>query len=166
MGAALRLDRAIETDSDPSLADGKHSLIRSLRFCRDSRGLLAVLSRTGQLRLLQTNKEILSSETTSQAELLHVHRSHELDVSYRKDSRKNDRIVSFDWLNLGSPVLRPRVLILRANGSFDILEQPSNGSDHLFKLVSWKAPHRGLEGKAVELVFPSRLTSNSGNSIS
>lgn len=147
-GGALRLDQVIETDSDPLLAEGKHSLIRSLRYCRDRRGLLAALSPTGQLKVLETNREMQSSSTAAQEgpELLQVQRSHEMDASYRDASRRNDRIVSFDWVTLGSPVLRPRVLVLRANGSFDVLEQPSRTSDHVFNFVPWQSPHRGLEG--------------------
>ena len=146
-GSALRLDQAIETDHDPSLADERHSLIRSLRYCRDQRGLLAVLSRTGQLKVLETQKESPSSSLTPQPEpeLLHVYQSHELDVSYRYSSRKNDRIVSFDWVTLGSPDLKPRLLVLRTSGKFDILEQPSSSADHIYKLVPWQTPHRGLE---------------------
>ncbi|TVY79402.1 SEH-associated protein 4 [Fusarium oxysporum f. sp. cubense] len=143
-GGALRLDRVIETDSDPFLAEGKYSLVRSLRYCRDHRGLLAVLSRTGQLKVLNTNKEAPSSGS-SNPELLQVQKSYEMDVSYVETSRKNDRIVAFDWVTLSSPVLRPRLLVLRANGNFEILEQPSQTSDHVYKLVPWKAPHRGLE---------------------
>ncbi|KPM43478.1 hypothetical protein AK830_g3040 [Neonectria ditissima] len=144
-GGALRLDRVIETDSDPFLAEGKHSLIRALRYSRDHRGLLAVLSRTGQLKVLQTNKETPTMVAQSSPELLQVQKSHEMDVSYVETSRKNDRIVAFDWIPLESTVLRPRLLVLRANGNFDILEQPSNTSDHVFKLVPWQTPHRGLE---------------------
>ncbi|EEU46520.1 uncharacterized protein NECHADRAFT_37740 [Fusarium vanettenii 77-13-4] len=143
-GGALRLDRVIETDSDPFLADGKYSLVRSLRYCRDHRGLLAVLSRTGQLKVLKTNKETPSANSTG-PELLQVQKSYEMDVSYVETSRKNDRIVAFDWVTLSSPVLRPRLLVLRANGNFEILEQPSHTSDHVYKLVPWQAPHRGLE---------------------
>lgn len=148
-GGALRLDRAIETDSDPFLNEGKHSLIRSLRYSRDHRGLLAVLSRTGQLKVLQTNREIATADMAPREgpEFLQVQKSHDMDVSYRESSRKNDRIVSFDWVTLGPSSLRPRLLVLRANGAFDILEQPSTASDHVFKLVPWQVPHRGLEGK-------------------
>ncbi|PTB79297.1 hypothetical protein M440DRAFT_1371109 [Trichoderma longibrachiatum ATCC 18648] len=146
-GGALRLDTVVDTDSDSSMAEEKHSLIRSLRYCRDHRGLLAVLSRTGQLKVLDTNKESPSSDAVPHGgpELLKVQRSHEMDVSYRDNSRKNDRIVSFDWVTLGSAALRPRLLVLRANGGFDILEQSSRTADHIFKLVPWQAPHRGLE---------------------
>ena len=147
-GGALRLDKVVETDSDPFLTEGKHSLIRSLRYCRDRRGLLAALSPTGQLKVMETNKEIESGGMVPQEgpELLHVHRSHEMDVSYRDNSRRSHRIVSFDWVTLPSAALRPRLLVLRANGEFNILEQPSQVSDHVYKLVPWQAPHRGLEG--------------------
>ncbi|RFU79945.1 wd repeat-containing [Trichoderma arundinaceum] len=146
-GGALRLDTVVDTDSDSSMAEEKHSLIRSLRYCRDHRGLLAVLSRNGQLKVLETNKELPSSDAAPPEgpELLKVQRSHEMDVSYRDNSRKNDRIVSFDWVTLGSTALRPRLLVLRANGGFDILEQSSRTADHIFKLVPWQSPHRGLE---------------------
>lgn len=147
-GGALRLNQVIETNSDLLPADGKHSLIRSLRYCRDRRGLLAALSPTGQLKVLETKRETQSSTATSQGgpELLRVQRSHEMDVSYRDTSRRHDRIVSFDWMTLGSPVLRPRLLVLRANGNFDVLEQPSRTSGYVFNLVPWQPPHRGLQG--------------------
>ncbi|KAM3454492.1 hypothetical protein MY3296_002949 [Beauveria thailandica] len=146
-GATLRLDQAIETDHDPSIVDERHSMIRSLRYCRNQRGLLAILSRTGELRVLNTKKDSPSPNITTEQgpELLHVEKSHELDLSYRYNSRKNDRIVSFDWVTLGSPDLNPRLLVLRTSGKFDILEMPSASTDHAYKLIPWKSPHRGLE---------------------
>lgn len=152
-GGALWLERVIETDSEPFLSEGKHSFIRSLRYCRGHRGLLAILSRTGQLRVLKTDKETLSSATEqSSPELIQIQKSYEMDVSYSETSRKNDRIVAFDWVTLDSPALRPRMVVLRANGNFEILEQPSDTLDHIYKLVPWQAPHRGLEGK-LSLIF-------------
>lgn len=147
-GGALRLDRAIEMGPQSSSGDNKHSFIRSLRFSRDQRGLLAVLSRTGQLNVMEITKETgsHSAETEHGPGLQRVHKSHDLDVQYSSASRKNDRIVSFDWITLGSPVLRPRMLALRANGTFDILEKPSYTSDCLYGLVPWQPPHRGLLG--------------------
>ncbi|RDA92773.1 hypothetical protein CP533_0813 [Ophiocordyceps camponoti-saundersi (nom. inval.)] len=145
-GGALRLNKVIETSPDLFLTEGKHSLIRSLRYCRDRRGLLAALSPTGQLKVLETNREMQPSGTAPQGapELLQVQRSHEMDVSYRDTSRRGHRIVSFDWITLGSPVLRPRLLVLRANGNFEVLEQPSRTSDYVFNFVPWQSPHRGL----------------------
>ncbi|KAG6004753.1 hypothetical protein E4U21_000783 [Claviceps maximensis] len=149
-GGALQLDKVIETDSDPFITESKHSLIRSLRFCRDRRGLLAALSPTGQLKVLETKKEIESEgmAPNQSPELLKVQRSHEMDVSYRNNYRRNDRIVSFDWVTLPSLSLRPRMLVLRANGAFNILEQSSTTADHVYKLIPWQSPHRGLEENA------------------
>ncbi|PHH79551.1 hypothetical protein CDD82_2325 [Ophiocordyceps australis] len=145
-GGALCLDKVIETGSNPFLDEGKHSLIRSLRYCRDRRGLLAALSPSGQLKMLQTTREMHSSLTALQRgpELLEVRTSHDLDVSYRDVSARNDRIVSFDWVTVSSPVLRPRVIVLRASGRFDILEEPCPSSKQVFGFVPWQTPHRGL----------------------
>jgi hypothetical protein len=145
LGGALRLDSVVQT-ADLAMADSK-SLIRMLRYSRDQRGLLAVLSRTGELRLLETNKEMASSSMTASEgpELLRVEKSHEMSISYPENSKKSDRIAAFDWVTMNSPALRPRLLVLRENGAFDILEQPSHAADHTFKLVQWQAPYRGLE---------------------
>ncbi|KAJ0369620.1 hypothetical protein COL154_001977 [Colletotrichum chrysophilum] len=147
-GGALRLDRVVDSDDDPSLSESKHSIVRSLRYCRDHRGLLAVLSRTGQLKVLKTNKELTPPDMSLEGspELLEVHKSYDMDVQYGDSGKKNDRIVSFDWVTLDSAVLQPRLVVLRANGTFEILEQPSYTSDYLYKLTPWQPPHRGLEG--------------------
>ncbi|KAK6952885.1 hypothetical protein Daesc_005182 [Daldinia eschscholtzii] len=144
-GAALNVDKAIDV-KEANFQD-RGSLIRSLRFCRDRSGLIAVLSRTGQLKVLDTKKEFIPSEIhpKDSPEVLEVRKSYDLDMSYAKE-RKDERIVSFDWVTLDSPVLTPRVVVLRANGTFDILEKPSYSSEHLYKMIPWKPPHRGLEG--------------------
>lgn len=146
LGAALRINNAV--DVQPEQSADKYSLIRSLRFCRDRRGLLAVLSRTGQVRVIETQKEFLTSEVEFEGspELLRVRRSYELDLSYSNRNRKHDRIVSFDWVTLNSQSLTPRALVLRASGAFDILEKPHHTTEHVYKLVPWQAPYRGLEG--------------------
>ncbi|KAI8222845.1 putative WD repeat-containing protein [Colletotrichum sp. SAR 10_86] len=146
-GGALRLDRVVDSDDDPSLSESKHSIVRSLRYCRDHRGLLAVLSRTGQLKVLKTNKELTPPDMSLEGspELLEVYKSYDMDVQYGDSGKKNDRIVSFDWVTLDSAVLQPRLVVLRANGTFEILEQPSYTSDYLYKLTPWQPPHRGLE---------------------
>ncbi|KAI1384608.1 uncharacterized protein F4822DRAFT_415705 [Hypoxylon trugodes] len=143
-GASLNVERAIDV-KDANFQD-RGSLIRSLRFCRDRSGLIAVLSRTGQLKVLDIKKEYIPAEVRKDSpELLEVRKSYELDMEYSKD-RKDDKIVSFDWVNLDSPALTPRAIVLRANGAFDILEKPSYTSEHIYKMVPWRAPHRGLEG--------------------
>ncbi len=147
-GSALRLDRAMELESDAAMSDSKNSFIRSLRYCRDHRGLLAVLSRAGQLKILDTKTEYAHPEVEAEGspELLHVRKSNEMDTQYSDPNRKTDRIVSFDWVTMGSPALRPRLLVLRANGAFEILEKPSYTETYAYKLVPWMAPYRGLEG--------------------
>lgn len=159
-GGALSLWNAVDVDVEPSLSESKHSMVRSLRYCRDRRGLLAVLTRTGQLKVIQTAKEMSppDMELEGSPELVHVQKSHEMDAQFADPNRKNERIVSFDWVTLPSPTLQPRLLVLRANGSFEILEQPSCTSDHLFKMTSWKAPHRGLEGTVLRALITIQLT--------
>ncbi|KAK3357510.1 hypothetical protein B0T25DRAFT_622287 [Lasiosphaeria hispida] len=157
-GGALRLDRAVQMEADPALMDSKNSFIRSIRFCRDHAGMLAVLSRTGQLRIMSTRHEYVESDGKIEGspELLEVKRSYEMDPLYAEPSRKNDKIVSFDWITLRSPVLQPRLLVLRNSGALEVLEKPSFTSEYPFKLVPWQAPFRGLEGgdtyhEAIEL---------------
>ncbi|KAI1128521.1 hypothetical protein F5Y10DRAFT_173668 [Nemania abortiva] len=147
-GAALNLDRAI--DINPSNVPDRGSLVRSIRFCREHRGLLAVLSRTGQLRVLETTKEFATwdghyDHHHESPEILDARNSYELDMGFTKGNRKHDQIVSFDWVTLNSPTLTPRALVLRASGAYEILEKPSYTSDHIYKMVPWQAPHRGLE---------------------
>ncbi|KAI1202695.1 hypothetical protein F5X97DRAFT_286956 [Nemania serpens] len=144
-GAALNLDRAI--DINPSNVPDRGSLVRSIRFCREHRGLLAVLSRTGQLRVLETAKEFVSGDQhyENSPELLEARNSHELDMGFTRSNRRHDQIVSFDWVTINSPTASPRVLVLRASGAYEILEKPSYTSDHIYKMVPWQAPHRGLE---------------------
>lgn len=146
-GAALKLDLAI--DVQPEQFADKHSLIRSLRFCRDQRGLLGVLSRTGQLKVLDLHREFTTPdmEYEGSPELLQVRRSYELDLGYSSHDKRNDRIVSFDWVTVDSPALTPRAIVLRANGAFDILEKPSHTTDHVYDMVPWQPPYRGVEGE-------------------
>ncbi|KAJ9155102.1 WD repeat domain-containing protein [Pleurostoma richardsiae] len=145
-GGALRLDRAMETESNPQALNDRNSLIRALRYCRDHRGMLAVLSRTGQLKVFSTQTEFTPAEmdAVESPELLQVRKSHEMDNFYADPSRKHERIVSFDWLTMESPALRPRLLVLRASGAFDILEIPSFTRTYPYKLTPWQAPYRGL----------------------
>lgn len=142
-GGALRLDRAVRMETDSG--DSKNSTIRALRFCRDHAGMLAALSRTGQLRVLSTRHEHVDEDVRvdGSPELLEVRRSYEMDPRYAEPNRKNDKIVSFDWITMSSPVLQPRVLVLRASGAFDVLQKPSYTSEYPFKLIPWQPPHRG-----------------------
>ncbi|KAK5664035.1 hypothetical protein OQA88_249 [Cercophora sp. LCS_1] len=146
-GGALRLDRAVQMEADPAVMDNKNSYIRSIRFCRDHPGMLAVLARTGQLRILSTRHEYIDSDVQLDGgpELLEVSRSYEMDPLYAEPSHRNDKIVSFDWITLRSPMVQPRLLVLRASGALEVLEKPSFTSEYPFKLIPWQAPFRGLE---------------------
>ena len=148
-GGALRLDRAVTSGSEQAINESKASVIRSLRYCRDHRGMLGVLSGTGQLKVYETKQEYCPPEMAvdNSPGLLEVRRSNEMDNQYSDPRHKNERIVSFDWVTIGSPALRPRVLVVRANGSYDILEKPSFTTTYPFKLIPWSAPYRGIDGE-------------------
>ena len=148
-GAALRLDRAVQMEADPALVNDRDPAVRSIRFCRDHPGMLGVLSRTGQLRILSTKHEYVHKEdyVKGSPELLEIRRSYEMDPLYAQPGHKNDKIVSFDWITLRSPVLQPRLLALRASGAIDVLEKPSFTAEYPFKLIPWQGPYRGLEGE-------------------
>ncbi|TAQ91242.1 hypothetical protein B7494_g458 [Chlorociboria aeruginascens] len=140
-GGALKLERAIETE--------KNVIIRQLRYCRDQRGTLGILSTAGQLQVFQTKKEYIEpsslNDIRGSPELLEVKKSHDLEYPYfDQDRRKRfeDRIVSFDWLTLGTSEFQARVVALRANGSFEIMQMPALTASQLYELVPWRPPHR------------------------
>lgn len=149
-GGALRLEKAVRVLTQDPAQDTNTSYIRSIRFCRDKRGMLGVLSRAGQLRILDTRQEYVepSHHYENSPELLEVARSYEMDPFYLDPTRhKHEKIVSFDWITMPSPIAQARMLVLRNNGNFDVLEKPSFTSEYPFKLIPWQPPHRGLEGK-------------------
>ena len=140
-GAALKLDRVIMTDK------GVH--IKQLRYSREQRGCLGVLSSAGQLQILKTGKEFIEPDSVNDIhgspELLEVKKSIDLEyASFDPDHTKHpeQRIVSFDWLNLGTSDLDPRIVGLRSNGTFEILQLPSATAGQLSQLVPWKPPHQ------------------------
>jgi hypothetical protein len=140
-GAALKLDRAIDVE--------KSVYIKQLRYSREKRGALGALSSAGQLQILQTKKEYVepgsSDDLGSGPELLEVKKSFDLEYPYFDPDHKRKyehRIVSFDWLNLGTSELQSRVVALRANGDFEILQMPAETASQLSQLIPWKPPHR------------------------
>ncbi|RWA12157.1 hypothetical protein EKO27_g2955 [Xylaria grammica] len=149
-GAALSLDRAI--DINPSNVPDRGSLVRSIRFCRDHRGLLAVLSRTGQLRVLETTKEFVSMDRhyEKSPELLEARNSYELDMSFTKGDRKHDQIVSFDWVTLNSPTVTPRAL-------FDATQYPEVMGSLLVDDALKHTPLFGNEKKSVATIISQVL---------
>lgn len=140
-GAALQLKKVISTDK-------QGSYIKSLRYCREQRGTLGVLSNTGQLQILKTNKEYYDpgseDDVKGSPELLQVKKSFDLEYPYFDPDhgrKQEDRIVSFDWLTLGSADLQPRVVALRASGSFEILQTPPISTGQMMDFMPWQLPH-------------------------
>jgi hypothetical protein len=140
-GAALKLDRAIETE--------KNVYIRQLRFYREQRGTLGVLSGAGQFQVYHTNREYVEpgsvNDIRGSPELLEVKKTDDLEYPYFDQDHKRrveDRIISFDWLNLGTSELPGRIIGLRGNGSFEILQIPAPTASQLSNLIPWKPPHR------------------------
>ncbi|KAG0651851.1 SEH-associated 4 [Hyphodiscus hymeniophilus] len=140
-GGVLKLDQVIQTQ--------KNVFIKQLRYCRDQRGALGILSSAGQLQVLQTNKEYVepqsSNDVRDSPELLEVKRSYDLEYPYFDPDHKKkveDRIVSFDWLTLGTNELPARVVALRVNGEIEIMSTPDATAGQLSQLIPWKPPKR------------------------
>ena len=140
-GAVLKLDRVIQTQ--------KNVFIRQLRYCRDQRGALGILSSAGQLQVIQTDKEYVEPQSTNDVqgspEMLEVKRSYDIEYPYFDPDHKRkfeDRIVSFDWLTIGTKELPARVIALRASGKFDIMSMPDATAGQLSQLIPWKPPKR------------------------
>lgn len=139
-GAALNIKSGIRTDTSDAT-------IKQIRFSREQAGALGILSTTGELRVCQTRKEFYEPEDGSPASPLLLEIKHSYDLQYPYDDpqlpkRYEDRIVSFDWMNVGTKDLEARVLALRANGQFEVLAMPTSTADHLAQLTPWEAPHR------------------------
>ena len=143
-GAVLKLDQAIQTQ--------KNVYIRQLRYCRDQRGALGILTNAGQLQVLQTNKEYVEPQSPDDVrgspELLEIKRSYDLEYPYFDPAHKSkveDRIVSFDWITLGTKDIPARVIALRGNGKFEIMSMPDATTGQLSQLIPWKPPKRRKE---------------------
>ncbi|KAI1003181.1 hypothetical protein K3495_g5028 [Podosphaera aphanis] len=140
-GAVLKLDHIIDGDKSVS--------VKQLRFSREHSGALGVLSTSGQLQILQVRKEYTEDESSKDApvgpELLEIKKSYEIERSYSNPVSKRkfeQRIVSFDWLHLGTLDIEARIIGLQANGEFAILRMPSRTGAHLLQVVPWAKPHR------------------------
>ena len=143
-GAALNKPVAIQT------SDNKVS-IKQLRFSRERRGILGVLSTAGELQVYQTRREFVEPGSDDDKKdsplLLQIRKSYTLSSPYfddNKPTKYEDRIISFDWMNIASLSLPARVLALRANGKFEVVEMPAASAGDLNKFVPWKAPHESM----------------------
>lgn len=122
-GCALKIDRAINPQND--------AYIRGIRYCRDERGLLGVLSSAGELQVHRTNREYFEpsreNDIDGSPELLEVTKSHVLmhpsfdeNFSYSH----NERIVSFDWMTPGYKGVQQRVITRKFNQKLEVVLLP------------------------------------------
>lgn len=144
-GAALKIDRAIQSDKNTP------SSIKQLRYSREQRGALGVLSNAGQLQILQTKKEYIEpgspDDVKGSPQLLEIRKSYDLEYPYFDENHRlkhDHRIVSFDWINVGTPELQGRVVALRGNGDFEVLQMPAKTANQVVQFVPWEPPHHGI----------------------
>lgn len=145
-GAALKIDRAIQSDKNTP------SSIKQLRYSREQRGALGVLSNAGQLQILQTKKEYIEpgspDDVKGSPQLLEIRKSYDLEYPYFDENHRlkhDHRIVSFDWINVGTPELQGRVVALRGNGDFEVLQMPAKTANQVVQFVPWEPPHHADE---------------------
>lgn len=123
--------------------------IRSLRYCRDQGGLLAVLSSAGELQVLYTEREFMEPESENDVEdtpeMLEIRRSYPVQYPYFDDNfgcQHDDRVISSDWATLGSPDLLPRLVTRRGNQKLEVMLMPTNTQHLAFDLINFSAKAR------------------------
>lgn len=142
MGAAL---------NKKTFATRDEAAIKQLRFSRECSGALGVLSKSGELQVYEIKKEFVEAGSEDDKEgsprLLEIKKSTPLcipseDVSHQR--RQEERIISFDWMNIGTRELEPRVVVLKANGKFEVLSMPAASAGHIAMFVpaAAAAPHK------------------------
>lgn len=132
-GCALSLSKAIDVE--------KNASIKQLRYSRDRRGLLGVLSSTGELQTLQLGRQFVDEEErlANSPELLQIHKSCVLEYSWGHESfgkPPNTRIDSFDWVRMNDDNHTPRVVYRRFDASLGIAVEPSIGTGKLFDVLN------------------------------
>jgi WD repeat-containing protein mio len=135
-GCVLKLNNVIESRNQAS--------IRTLRYCRDQRGLLAVLSTAGELQVLCTEREYVEpfseNDVEDTPELLEVRRTYPLQYPYFDDNfgcSHDERVVSSDWATLGSSDVVPRLVTRRGNSKLDVMLLPTTTQHVAFTLTSF-----------------------------
>lgn len=145
-GCVLSLNKTINSEKDTT--------IRSLRYCRDHRGLLGVLSSAGELQAVQTLREYADDEDQIEGspELLYVQKSTTLEWPYfdpHAASSYNERIGSFDWMTFGSKEYQPRVLVRRNDASIDVKLVPMGVEKVLFESLEMSSNHSKINNVAL-----------------
>ena len=133
--------------------------IWSLRFSSTRRGLLGLLSNIGHFKTYDIGREFLrTDEPNSSAnadtartkspesvgmEELYLHGTQDLQHACSEDSmpKAGDRIVSFDFMNLGGTWNEPKAITLTENGKIAELSIPMVPEPELFSSVG--LVHRG-----------------------
>lgn len=140
-GCALRIDKAIDTQ--------QNGYIRSLRYCRDKRGHLGILSSSGELQVLCTDTEyvdpIPENDIEGTPELLEIKRSHPLRYPFYDESfgyHVDDRVVSFDWITLGSEEFQPRVVTRNCRQAIDVKLMPNTAQHLAFDFINFSGSAR------------------------
>jgi WD repeat-containing protein mio len=140
-GCALKISKAIDPRNG--------SYIRSIRYCRDQRGLLAVLSSAGELQAFSIQKEyveqIPENDVEGSPELLQVRRSHPLQYPCFHENfpyPHDERVISFDWMTLKSPFFQPRIVVKRSNQKQDVILKPTTIQHFAFDLINFSGPVR------------------------
>lgn len=146
---------AIDADGYPAgaalnkktFATRDKAIIKQLRFSRECSGALGVLSKAGELQVYQIKKEFIEPGSEDDVEnspcLLQIDKSTPLCIPSSDTNHatiQEERIVSFDWMNIGTRELEPRVIALKANGKFEVLSMPAASAGHLAMFVPAAAP--------------------------
>ena len=115
----------------------------SMRYSVAQKGCLAVLSSSGQLRIVQTKQDYLEDYSQSHSgdpllqqpalssRKIYVNREYDVERSrvVRQHSREEaGRIVSFDFVNILAASGRPCAVLLRGNQEISIYELPRKAS--------------------------------------
>jgi WD repeat-containing protein mio len=135
-GCVLKLNNVVEPRNQTS--------IRTLRYCRDHRGLLAVLSTAGELQVLWTEREYVEpyseNDVENSPELLEVRRAYPLQWPYWDEvlgCPHDERVVSSDWATLGSADVVPRLVTRRGNSKMDVMLLPPTTQHAAFDLTNF-----------------------------
>lgn len=122
-----------------ALDHNKKATIRSLRYNPDQRGMLGVLSNSGELQVLRTVNEYTDHNDNPHdgPELLREGKS-EVIVTPTTDAAVHTpfsgQICSFDWVKLGTDKCQPRVVTRGLDASLHITVVPDE-TRNLFGLL-------------------------------